>query len=69
MKLYRNSKTVHLPTAPGGYAVDILAVLFVATVVMAANRNSHSVSDMFYTIYPYAATTFLLREWLAAKFS
>jgi hypothetical protein len=69
MKLYRNSKTIHLAAAPGGYTIDILAILFVATVVMAANRNSHSVSDMFYAIYPYAVTTFLLREWLAAKFS
>ena len=69
MKWYRKSKTIYLPSELGGYIVDILAILFVATVVLAANRNSHSVSDMFYMIFPYAVTTFLLREWVASKLS
>jgi hypothetical protein len=69
MKVYRNSKIVHIPATIGGYILDILAILFIATVVMAAERNSHSVSDMFYTIFPYAVTTFLLREWIASKLS
>jgi hypothetical protein len=69
MKAYRNNKIVNIPTTITGYVIDILAILFVATVVMAAVRNSHSVSDMFYVIFPYAVTTFLLREWIASKLS
>lgn len=69
MKAYRNNKIVNIPTTITGYVIDILAILFVATVVMAAARNSYSVSDMFYAIFPYAVTTFLLREWIASKLS
>lgn len=69
MKLYKNSKLIHIPTHVGGIVIDVLALLFVATVVMAANRNSHSVSDMLYMIFPFAVTTFLFREWLAARLS
>lgn len=69
MKLYKNTRLIHLPTNAGGILIDILALLFVATVVMAANRNSHSISDMLYMIFPFAVTTFLFREWLAARLS
>lgn len=69
MKLYRNSTIVHAPINIGGTVIDILAILFVATVVMAAERSSHSNSDMLYAIFPYAVTTFLLREWIASKLS
>lgn len=69
VKLYKNTKLIHLPINLGGVIIDILALLFVATVVMAANRNSHSVSDMLYMIFPFAVTTFLFREWLAARLS
>ena len=69
MKAYRNNKITYIPITIGGYLIDILALLFVATVVVAAARNSHSFSDMFYSIFPYAVTTFLLREWIASKLS
>jgi hypothetical protein len=69
MKSYQNSKIIHIPVGVGGYVIDTLAILFLATVVVAADRNSHSVSDMFYAIFPYIGTTFLLREWLAHKLS
>ena len=69
MKCYRDTKLIHLPANAGGVILDILMLVFVATVVMAANRNAHSVSDMLYMIFPYAVTTFLFREWLARKLS
>lgn len=69
MKQYRKSKIIHTPASVGGYVIDLLAMLFVLTVIIAANQNSHSVSDMLYAIFPYAVPTFLLREWLASKLS
>jgi hypothetical protein len=66
---YRDTKSIHLPSSGVGFLIDILLVLFLLTVVAAANRNSHSVSDMLYSIFPYVVTTFLLREWIAAKLS
>lgn len=69
MKLYRDTRTIHLPVSVGGAVIDILALLFLATVIVALNRSSHSVSDMFYSLFVYAVPTFLLREWIAAKSS
>ena len=69
MKFYRNSKAIYLPRHPIAYIIDILAVLFLITVILATDRNSHSVSDMLYSLFPYAVTIFLLREWIASKLS
>jgi hypothetical protein len=56
-----------MPLSPWAYLLDLLIIVFLATVFMAANRNTHSVSDMFYNIFPFFAAAFLLREWLAQK--
>jgi len=69
MKVYRNTRAIHLPVHTLGYVIDILAILFLITVVIALNRNSHSVSDMFYGLFVYLVPTFLLREWIASKLS
>jgi len=52
-----------------GYVIDVLAIIFLVTVIIALNRNSHSVSDMFYGLFVYLVPTFLLREWIASKLS
>ena len=69
MKIYRNGKIIYIPRYSIAYLIDILAVLFLITVILAADRNSHSVSDMLYAVFPYVVTTFLLREWIASKLS
>lgn len=67
MKLFRKSKYIHMPESFLGYAVWVLAIVFLVTVFIAVDRNSDSVSDTLYGIFPYFASTFLLVEWFAAK--
>jgi len=69
MKAYRNTRGIHLPSHIMGYVIDVLAIIFLVTVIIALNRNSHSVSDMFYGLFVYLVPTFLLREWIASKLS
>lgn len=69
MKWFNKTKFIHLPSSPAGFIIYTLAILFLITVFVAVDRNSHSVSDTFYGIFPYFVSTFLLVEWLADKTS
>jgi len=69
MKAYRDTKGIHLPISIMGYVIDILALLFLMTVITALNRNAHSMSDYLYSLFIYLVPTFLLREWIASKLS
>ncbi len=69
MKWYRKTRFIHIPVSAPAYLINILALIFLTTVFLAANQNTHSVSDFFYAIFPYFVSTFLLVEWLAGKLS
>jgi len=69
MKWFNKTKFIHLPSSPVGFVIYVLAILFLITVFVAVDRNSHSVSDTLYGIFPYFVSTFLLVEWLADKTS
>jgi drug/metabolite transporter (DMT)-like permease len=59
----------HVPVALPGAILAILALVFCATVFLAVDRHSHSVSDTFYGIFPYFASCFLLLDWIAQRTS
>ncbi|GEM_PF-2014972 len=67
MKLYKNSKVIHIPNSLAAFVIDAILLIFIFTVLIAANRSIHSVSDMFYAVFPYIVPAFLFREWLASK--
>ncbi|MEO7364180.1 MAG: hypothetical protein ABIV43_01585 [Candidatus Saccharimonadales bacterium] len=67
MKHFQSTRLVHKPVTLIGFAVYVLALIFLATVVVAIDRDSHSVSDTVYGAFPYFASTFLLVEWIASK--
>jgi len=67
MKLFRKTRFAHIPATLAGYVVWLLAAVFLATVFIAVDKDSHSVSDTFYGVFPYFASTFLLVEWFASK--
>ena len=69
MKMYKDTKTIHVPISVGGVIIDVLALMFLATVFVALNRTTHSNTDFLYSLFVYAVPTFLLREWIAAKTS
>jgi hypothetical protein len=59
----------YLPCSIAGGVLYALAAGFCASVFLAVDRHSHSVSDTFYGIYPFFVTTFLLLDWIARRLS
>ena len=57
------------PSGLAGWLLTALALAFVLNCFVAIDRNSHSVSDTFYGLFPYAGVTFLLWDWLARRLS
>jgi hypothetical protein len=53
--------------APAALVLALPAAIFAATVFVAIDRHSHSVSDTLYGIYPFWGTTFLLWDWLVRR--
>jgi hypothetical protein len=58
---------LYLPVSAAGVVCWVLAAVFCATVFVAVERHSHSVSDTFYGVFPYFACAFLLLDWLARR--
>jgi hypothetical protein len=52
----------------GGLLV-LLALLFCIQVFVAGDRNSHSVSDTLYGVFPYIVPTLIVLYWIASKTS
>ncbi|MEO6040406.1 MAG: hypothetical protein ABIP41_00725 [Croceibacterium sp.] len=53
------------PTGLAGWLFTVLALAFIANCFVAIDRHSHSVSDTFYGLFPYAGVTLLLWDRLA----
>jgi hypothetical protein len=53
------------PSGAAGWSLTVLALAFIANCFWAIDRHSHSVSDTFYGVFPYAGITFLLWDRLA----
>jgi 4-amino-4-deoxy-L-arabinose transferase-like glycosyltransferase len=59
----------YVPASVAGAIVWLLALVFCATVFVAVDRHSHSVSDTLYGVFPFFACTFLLVDWVASRTS
>jgi hypothetical protein len=57
----------YVPCSVFGGILYLLAIGLCATVFIAVDRHSHSVSDTFYGVYPFYVTTFLLVDWIARR--
>jgi hypothetical protein len=57
----------YLPASAAGAIVWLMAIIFCATVFVAIDRHSHSVSDTVYGVFPFFACTFLLVDWVASR--
>jgi len=60
---------IYRPVAWPGVALVALAAAFCAQVFIAVDRQSHSVSDTLYGIFPYVVPTLMLLNWVASKAS
>jgi len=56
-----------IPTSVASGALYLAALAFCATVFVAVDRHSHSVSDTLYGVYPFFLPTFLLVDWVARR--
>lgn len=68
-KWFKQTGWVYLPVHPLGYAVTILAFLFMVPVALAIDRNARSVTDELYELFVYATCTAFWWKWVAEKTS
>jgi hypothetical protein len=60
---------IYIPTSGVGVVLSLPAILFCITVFVAVDRNSHSVSDTLYGIFPYFVSAFTILFWIASNTS
>ena len=66
---FKKVSFIYWPIHPLGWLVTVAALLFMVPVIMAIDRNSHSVSDELYEIYVYGTCTVFWWKWVADKTS
>ncbi|MFM6926015.1 MAG: hypothetical protein ACKOU7_10980 [Ferruginibacter sp.] len=66
---FKRTRWFYFPIHPLGFAVTILAILFMMPVIMAIDRNAHSVTDELYGIFVYATCTVFWWKWVAERTS
>ena len=54
---FKKAGFIYWPIHPLGWLVSVAALLFMVPVIMAIDRNSHSVSDELYEIFVYGTCT------------
>jgi len=69
MNWFKKAGLVYVPVSIIGIILYILTLGFCLTVILAANRNSHSVTDFLYGIFPYLVSSFTVLFWIAANTS
>ena len=60
---------IYRPVSWQAVIVILLALAFCVNVFIAIDRNSHSVSDTLYGIFPFVVPTLMLLNWVASKTS
>jgi len=58
---------IHRPASWQGVVLVLLAVVFCVQVFVAVDRQSHSVSDTLYGIFPYMVPCLMVLDWIASK--
>lgn len=58
---------IFIPVSIVGVLLYLLTLGFCATVRMAIDRNTHSVSDFLYGIFPYIVSAFTILFWIASN--
>lgn len=60
---------IYRPVAWQGIVLIMLTLAFCANVFLAIDRNSHSVSDTLYGVFPYFVCSLGVLNWIASKAS
>jgi hypothetical protein len=57
----------YIPISWQGVLITLATLAFCVQVFTAIDRNSHSVSDTLYGVFPFFACAFLLFDWVAGR--
>jgi hypothetical protein len=57
----------YIPISWPGMVITLAALAFCTQVFLAIDRNSHSVSDTLYGVFPFFSCAFLLFDWIAGR--
>jgi hypothetical protein len=60
---------VHRPVSWQGFGLVVLGAIFCVQVVLAVDRQSHSVSDTLYGVFPFVVPCLLVLRWVASRTS
>lgn len=60
---------IHRPNSLEGVLLVLLALAFCVQVFVAVDRQSHSVSDTLYGIFPFVVPALMVLNWVAGKTS
>ncbi|MDB5201574.1 MAG: hypothetical protein JWQ27_983 [Ferruginibacter sp.] len=66
---FKRKGWLYLPVHPAGFMVTALAVLFMIPIIIANDRNVHSVTDELYSNFIYGSCTAFWWKWVADKTS
>jgi hypothetical protein len=66
---FKRKGWVYIPVHPLGFAVTILAIIFMVPIVIAVDKNTHSITDELYQIFIYPTCTAFWWKWVADKTS
>ncbi|MBV8206301.1 MAG: hypothetical protein JO041_05875 [Acidobacteria bacterium] len=69
MVWFRRWGWIYRPVSVAGWLATALTLAFCAQVAVFVDSRSHSVSDTFYRVFPYAIPALLLLDWLASRTS
>ena len=67
--LFMKCGLIFIPTSILGAILTFLTFAFCITVFIAMDRNSHSVSDTLYSLFPFFVSAFTILFWIAANTS
>ena len=60
---------IHRPVAWQGTLLILIVAAFCVQIFLAVDRNSPSVSDTLYGVFPYVIPALMLLDWVASKTS
>lgn len=60
---------IYRPVSWQGLIACLVTLAFCVQVFLAVDRNSHSVSDTLYGIFPYIVPSLMILYWLSSKTS
>lgn len=67
--LFKKFGLIFIPISILGAILTFLTFAFCVTVFVAIDRNSHSVSDTLYSIFPFFVSAFTILFWIASNTS